>query len=48
LADAKTLLPRQCSAGNSLPFAGDGFGAAFSLSFEINAPLGFAGSCSSK
>ena len=34
LADAKTLLPRQCSAGNSLPFAGDGFGAAFSLSLR--------------
>jgi hypothetical protein len=34
--------------GQQLPFAGDGFGAAFSLSFEINAPLGFAGSCSSK
>ena len=36
--------PAFLMCGQQWPFAGDGVGAAFSLSFEINAPLGFAGS----
>ena len=45
---ASGTFPAFLMCGQQLPFAGDGFGAAFSLSFEINALLGFGASYSSK